>query len=111
MVFNGAARNETATLSASGGRAIFFRVASALGGTAPDGIVDNVVVNGTNGDDDIRITRNGSGADVTGLATAAPVKHADITDVLSVNTRAGTNNVTTTGVAGLIQVLVDGIAA
>ena len=48
---------------------------------------------------------------MTGLATAASVKHADITDVLSVNTRAGTNNVTTTGVAGLIQVLVDGIAA
>ena len=104
MVFNGAARNETATLSASGGRAIFFRVqgnvrmdtdgveivddnplagtdsvtvddltgtdvtqtnidlASALGGTAPDGVADNVVVNGTNGDDNIRITGNGSGA-------------------------------------------------
>jgi hypothetical protein len=86
-------------------------LASALGGTAGDGVLDNVVVNGTNGDDNISITGNGSsGADVRGLATAVSVKHADTTDVLSVNTLAGTDNVTTTGVAGLIQVLVDGVA-
>jgi hypothetical protein len=83
-------------------------LASALGGTAADGAVDNVVVNGTNGDDSIDVTGNGSGADVTGLATAVSVAHADPTDVLSVNTLAGTDNVSANGVAGVLQVLVDG---
>jgi hypothetical protein len=69
-----------------------------------------VVVNGTNGDDNVAINGNGSGADVTGLATTVSVKHADPTDTLSVNTLAGTNHVATNGVAGLIQVLVDGAA-
>ena len=86
-------------------------LAGAFGGNAGDGAVDSVVVNGTNGDDDIAINGNGSGADVSGLATAVSVKHADPTDTLSVNTLAGTDNVATNGVAGLIQVLVDGVPA
>jgi hypothetical protein len=85
-------------------------LAAAPGGNAADGLVDNVVVNGTNGDDSINIQGNGSGADVTGLATAVSVTHADPTDTLSVNTLAGTDNVATNGVAGVIQVLVDGAA-
>jgi RTX calcium-binding nonapeptide repeat (4 copies) len=85
-------------------------LASALGGSAADGALDNVVVNGTNGDDNLNITGNGSGADVTGLATAVSVKHADPTDRLSVNTLEGTDNVLVNGVAGVLQVLVDGAA-
>ena len=84
-------------------------LAGAFGGNAGDGAVDNVVVNGTDGDDNINIAGNGSGANVTGLATAVSVTHADATDALSVNTLAGTDNVTTTGVLGL-QALVDGVA-
>ncbi len=85
-------------------------LAFAFGSSFSDGIVDNVVVNGTNGDDNIAINGNGSGADVTGLATAVSVTHADPTDMLSVNTLGGTDNVTTNGVTGLLQVLVDGVA-
>jgi hypothetical protein len=84
-------------------------LAGALGGSAGDGAVDNVVVNGTNGDDNINIAGNGAGADVTGLATAVSVVHAEQSDSLSVNTFAGTDNVTTSGVFGT-QVLVDGAA-
>jgi Ca2+-binding RTX toxin-like protein len=84
-------------------------LAAALGGTAPDGVIDSVVVNATNGDDNIAINGNGSGADVIGLATAVSITHADPTDTLSVNTLAGTDNVTARGVLGL-QVLVDGAA-
>jgi Ca2+-binding RTX toxin-like protein len=83
-------------------------LAGTPGGSAGDGAVDNVVVNGTNGDDDISIAGNGSGADVTGLATAVSVVHGERSDTLSVNTLAGTDNVTPTGVFGL-QVLVDGV--
>jgi Ca2+-binding RTX toxin-like protein len=87
-------------------------LAGAFGGTAADGAIDSVVVNGTNGDDNINIAGNGSGANVTGLATAVSVTHADAAnpaDTLSVNTLAGTDHVTTSGVLGL-QVLVDGAA-
>jgi Ca2+-binding RTX toxin-like protein len=83
-------------------------LASALGGSAPDGALDSVAANGTNGDDNINITGNGSGADVSGLATAVSVKHADPIDSLSVNTLEGTDNVLVNGVAGVLQVLVDG---
>jgi hypothetical protein len=87
-------------------------LAGAFGGSAGDTTVDSVVVNGTNGDDDIAINGNGSGADVTGLASAVSVRHADPTasatpDTLTVHTLAGTDHVTTNGVAGLIQLLVD----
>ncbi len=84
-------------------------LAGTLGGSAGDGAVDSVVVNGTDGNDDIAITGNGSGAAVTGLATAVSIRHAEPTDALSVNTLAGTDHVTTTGGFG-IQVLVDGVA-
>jgi Ca2+-binding RTX toxin-like protein len=85
-------------------------LASGLSGSDADGAVDNVVVNGTNGDDTVNIQGNGPGADLTGLATAVSVKHADSTDVLSVNTLAGTDNVVANGVAGVLQVLVDGVS-
>lgn len=84
-------------------------LAFSAGSDFSDGIIDNVTVNATNGDDNIAIAGNGSGADVTGLATAVSVTHADPTDTLSVNTLAGTDHVTPTGVFGL-GVLVDGAA-
>ena len=67
-----------------------------------------IVVKGTDGDDSINIDGNGSGADVTGLATAVSVEHADRGDVLSVNTLAGNDNVSANGVFGALEVLVDG---
>jgi Ca2+-binding RTX toxin-like protein len=85
-------------------------LAGAFGGIASDGAVDSVVVNATNGDDNITINRNASRAEVTGLATTVSVRHPDPTDTLSVNTLAGTDNVVTNGVAGVLQVLVDGVA-
>jgi RTX calcium-binding nonapeptide repeat (4 copies) len=75
-----------------------------LGGI--DGAVDSVDVNGTDGVDNISIQGNGSGADVTGLATAVSVKHADTTDKLNVHTLAGADNVVQ-NVGGLIQLKVD----
>jgi RTX calcium-binding nonapeptide repeat (4 copies) len=83
-------------------------LAGTLGGSVGDGSADNVVVNSTDGDDSINIDGNGSGADVTGLATAVSVEHADRGDVLSVNTLAGNDNVTANGVFGALEVLVDG---
>ena len=85
-------------------------LAATLGGSAADGAVDNVVVNGTNGVDTIDVAGSAAGADVTGLATTVSVEHPDQADTLSINTLAGTDNVLVNGVAGVIQVLVDGAA-
>jgi hypothetical protein len=84
-------------------------LAAALGGTAPDAADDTVTVKGTDGDDQIAVTGNGSGADVTGLASAVSVTHAGTTDTLAVNTLAGNDNVAVAGVAGLLKLLVDGV--
>ena len=83
-------------------------LAGTLGGTTGDGAIDNLVVNGTTGADRIRIQGRGSGATVKGLATTVWVTHADPTDTLSVNTLEGNDNVLVNGVAGVLQVLVDG---
>ena len=68
-------------------------LAGTLGGSAGDGAVDNVIVTGTDGNDTIDIDGSRSGVDVTGLASAVSIKHAEPTDVLSVDTRAGKDNV------------------
>jgi hypothetical protein len=86
-------------------------LAAALGGSAADGAIDSVVVNGTDGDDNIHVDGSRAGVDVTGLAGAVSIKHADPTDSLSLNTFGGKNSVLVNGVAGLLQVQVDGTRA
>jgi Ca2+-binding RTX toxin-like protein len=151
MLFNGANVAENVTMTADGGRLIFFRnVASitmvtdgvetvdfnALGGAdsvtvndltgtdvtqtnldlaasggGGDSATDTVTVNGTDGDDKIDIAGGKAGVDVTGLATAVSVHDPEATDVLSVDTAGGDDKVHVDGVAGVMQVLVDGLAA
>ena len=86
-------------------------LAAALGGSAADGAVDNVIVNATKGDDTINVDGSRAGVDVTGLATAVSIKHADPTDVLSLNTVAGKDSVFVNGVTGVLQLLIDGTPA
>ena len=74
-------------------------LARTLDGSPGD--VENVTVNGTNGDDTINVAGNGSGADVTGLAAAVSIVHANQNDTLTVNTLAGKDNVSATGVFGM----------
>ena len=76
-----------------------------------DGAIDNVIVNATKGDDTINVDGSRAGVDVTGLATAVSIKHADPTDVLSLNSVAGKDSFTVNGVAGLLRLLVDGTPA
>ena len=86
-------------------------LAATLGGSVADGAIDNVVVNATKGDDTINVDGSRAGVDVTGLAAAVSIKHADATDVLSVNTVAGKDSVSVNGVGGLLQLRVDGTPA
>jgi len=75
-----------------------------------DAAADNVVVNGTDGDDNIAVTGAGTGVDVTGLANTVSIRHAEPTDSLAVNTLPGADNVLTSGIAGVLKVLVNGAA-
>jgi hypothetical protein len=69
-----------------------------------------VIVNGTAGDDAITVSGNGAGVNVTGLAAALGIRHAEAAnDRLEVNTLAGSDTVSSGGLgAGLIQLFVDG---
>jgi hypothetical protein len=100
-------------LSGTGVTQTTVDLAGSLGGSTGDGAADSVVVNATNGDDDIAVDPDLSGgADVVGLATAVSVQNPDTAsprDTLSVNTLAGNDHVTANGVFGL-QLLVDGVA-
>jgi Ca2+-binding RTX toxin-like protein len=77
---------------------------------AGDRSVDHMVVNGTDRDDNIAVRGSGSGVDVTGLAPTVSIAHAEPTDSLSVNTLGGNDHVLTSGIAGVLQVLVNGVA-
>jgi Ca2+-binding RTX toxin-like protein len=146
MVFNGAAINETVSLTADAGRLKFFRVQgnvtmdtdgveqvddNGFGGAdsvtvndlaatdvtqtnidlgGVDAAADSVVVNGTDGDDNIAVNGAGTGVDITGLANSVSIRRAEPTDSLSVNTLAGNDHVLTNGIAGVLRVLVDGSA-
>jgi len=79
-------------------------------GAADNSAPDTVTVNGTEGDDNILVTGNGAGADVTGLANSVSIRHAEPVDTLSVNSLGGSDQVLTTGIAGVMQVLVNGAA-
>jgi len=99
-------------LSATDVRQLNVDLAASLGGDAPDRAADSVILTGTDGDDTIHVGGNGSGADVTGLAPAVSIEHADANDPkdsLSIDTLAGADNVFVAGVAGVLQVLVDGV--
>jgi hypothetical protein len=110
--FNALGGNDAVTvgdLSGTDVKQTNVNLAPSIGGNTPDGVLDTVTVNGTDGNDNIAVTGNGSGADVTGLANTVSVTHADARDVLSVDTRAGNDNVAVDGVAGQLLLFVDGV--
>jgi Ca2+-binding RTX toxin-like protein len=72
----------------------------ALVGGGDDAAADNVIVNGTNGDDIAIVAGSGSTAQVTGLPTVVSVSGASAaTDRLTVNALAGDDVIDATGVA------------
>jgi Ca2+-binding RTX toxin-like protein len=85
-------------------------LAGALGGTAGDGQVDHVVVNGTNGDDAFTVAGALGDVNVTGQAPAVELLHAEATDQLDFETFSGIDTVAAGGLTpGTIQLFLDGI--
>jgi hypothetical protein len=77
-----------------------------IGGGTADGAADTVTVNATNGVDVIDVAAVAGETQLTGLAAAVRIAHADpALDQLIVNTLAGLDQVNVgAGVAGLIGV-------
>jgi len=109
---------EQVDLNARGGADVV--TVNDLGGTdvasfdvdlgAGDGQHDRVVVNGTNGDDAIRVFGDAGGVNVKGLAPVIGIFHSEAAnDRLEINTLAGTDTVDPSGLAaGSIPLFVDG---
>jgi predicted lipoprotein with Yx(FWY)xxD motif len=91
-----------------------FKLQLDLDGAAPgggDGEPDRVVLNGTNGDDAIRVFGDAQGVNVKGLAPLVEILDPEgANDRLDVNTLDGNDTVDSSGlVAGTIQLFVDGV--
>ena len=85
-------------------------LAGALGGTTGDGQTDRVIVNGTNGDDAATVAGAAGDVNVTGLAPAVELLHAEATDQLDFENFAAIDTVASGGLAaGTIQLLLDGV--
>ncbi len=85
-------------------------LAGVLGGTAGDAQPDTVIVNGTNGPDNIDVTGAGTSASVAGLATQVNLTNSEgANDSLVVNALGGDDVVeATTLPAGVIKLTIDG---
>ncbi|HET7855712.1 MAG TPA: hypothetical protein VFL41_04570 [Gaiellaceae bacterium] len=75
-----------------------------------DGQPDRVVVNATDGDDEIDVNGDAGGVKVSGLAATVGILHSEFAnDRLEINTLAGHDSVDSNGLAaGVIQLFVDG---
>jgi hypothetical protein len=67
---------------------------------AGDGQRDQVVVNGTNGDDRINVSGDASGVAVSGLSAQVAIQHQEPSDQLAVDGLAGNDLIDASGLAG-----------
>jgi len=83
--------------------------AGTIGGVTPDGAADNVIVNGTNGDDVVTVSGDASGIHVTGLGAEIVITNFDAGDTLQISGLGGDDVVDASGLAaGLINLVIDG---
>jgi hypothetical protein len=96
-------------LSGTDVKKIYVDLASAIGGTAGDGVADAVVVNATRGDDEIDIRPRNGRAVVDGLAAKVVVAHPEAAnDSLTVNALGGEDEIHLgAGLSGLIKTSVN----
>jgi hypothetical protein len=86
-------------------------LAGSLGGATGDGAGDSIIVNGTDGDDTIKVKGDADDVKVSGLVPTVNVLHPDVgNDRLEIKTLAGTDTVKSAGLAaGAILLFVDGV--
>jgi hypothetical protein len=81
-------------LSGTDAKVVAWELAPFRGTTASDGATDSVLVNGTNGSDNLTVTAGGQQVRVAGLQAAVEVTRADkALDTLHVDTRLGNDSI------------------
>jgi predicted lipoprotein with Yx(FWY)xxD motif len=96
-------------LSGTDVNAVNIDLAGTLGGTTGDGQPDDVVVNGTDGDDAFNVAGDAGSVRVGGPGATTRLLDAESGDRLDINTLAGQDSVDSTRLAaGTIQLFVDG---
>ena len=87
-------------LSGTDLRQVDTDLSGELGSSAGDGQIDQLIVNGTNGNDAIEVAGADGTVDVTGLAASARLTNAEAAnDRLTVNGLGGTDTIDTSGLA------------
>lgn len=97
-------------LSGTDVREVNVRLSGTIGGTAGDNAADNVIVNGTNGNDIIDVFGAGSSVSVVGLSARVNVTQTEgALDRVTVQGNGGNDGITATTVAaGVVQLTLDG---
>jgi Ca2+-binding RTX toxin-like protein len=97
-------------LAATDVKNIELDLETAIGGGAGDGAADTTTINGTGDNDTIAIAPSAGAVDVTGLAAAVKIEHAEAAnDLLNLNGLDGNDTISgAVGLAALIKVGIDG---
>ncbi|MFL6971789.1 MAG: beta strand repeat-containing protein, partial [Xanthobacteraceae bacterium] len=83
-------------------------LAGTLGGTAADGLIDTVTVQGTNGDDTIQVLGSAGSVSVVGLPASVAIAHADAGDQLVVTGGDGDDVISAATLpAGVMKLTID----
>jgi Ca2+-binding RTX toxin-like protein len=100
--FNALGGADTATINDLTGtdvKTVNTDLAGALGGNTGDAQTDQVIVNGTNGNNKIDVAGDASVVAVTGLAAVVAIQHQEPTDKLDVNGRGGDDAISAAALA------------
>ena len=72
---------------------------SPAGSGTGDGQADQVIVDGTNGDDKIDVSSDANGVTASGLSAQVSIQHPETTDELAINGLAGNDSISAAGLA------------
>jgi Ca2+-binding RTX toxin-like protein len=80
-------------LTGTGVTQVAIDLSGTVGGKTGDGAADTVTVNGTNGDDNIKVVNSGGSIVVNGLAAQVTIAHAEAGDSLVINGLGGNDTI------------------
>jgi Ca2+-binding RTX toxin-like protein len=80
-------------LTGTGVTQVAIDLSGTVGGKTGDGAADTVTINGTNGDDNIKVVNSGGAIVVNGLAAQVTIAHAEAGDSLVINGLGGNDTI------------------
>ncbi len=95
-------------LSAAEINTLNLRLASVIGGSTGDLLVDTVVINGSSLSNNITAIQGGADVSVLGLKPLVTISTGETNDVLTVNGLGGNDTIDASGIASLLAPTIDG---